>query len=116
MRLIEKDGRLYCEKHGEVIIITPSKVGNNGHGSIPMCLKCKDLIERDVCIDCENHKATVSFAEGPFAAQMQMFDRLCRCCQIKRHELRIKYSTDIIEKVKGEMLVAPCAQASPVTN
>jgi len=108
MRLIEKDGRLHCEKHGEITIVAPPKAGDNGHGVVPMCLKCKRLIDEGICIDCEKHKWSVHFAEGPLAAELGIFDFLCRCCEILRHEARIEHSNKIIAQVKAQMLVTPC--------
>ncbi len=110
MIIEQRNGKFYCPKHGEIVIFSSASMPGNGRGQLPLCIKCKDLIERKICIDCEEHPATVDFALSAVEAMQGMTDPICRCCQVKRLEAVIKNVTENRDKAAGELLVAPCVK------
>jgi hypothetical protein len=104
------DGKYICPKHGEISVLTLNpNAQRNGRGALPICAKCKDLIDRRMCFDCEIHPATIYWGEGPIAIRQGIFVPVCRCCELTRVREKISALENHAKQMQDELTVKLCS-------
>lgn len=103
----------FCGKHGDYVGPTPlganeSDVGVQQPAEFPFCPKCKDVQEKGLCVECEQHLASIDFSEGVIASIHGMVERICKCCYLKRVKDGLESAQETAEKLEAELAATPC--------
>jgi len=73
----------WCSKHGSY---DADFTINTESYTIRLCPKCTELTEKDICVECEKHKATMNYSDSGIEWAHFGPERICHCCYLKRVE------------------------------
>lgn len=95
----------FCGKHGNYIG-TPGYRPNVD--PFPECPSCKEVREKNLCVECGKHPASVMFSNGVMDHLHGMDEKLCRCCYFKKVETAYFGTKENYEKLKSELEKEAC--------
>lgn len=78
--------KFLCVRHGEYEAEAEAEADTWTQVQIPHCLKCLDVNTRNLCVDCEKHKATETVSDSALDYIHGFSKRLCLCCHVKHVE------------------------------
>jgi len=95
-----------CFKHGEFA----SKDISDANNQLPFpdCPRCAYVKSNNLCIECEKHKATVTFALSTFEYIHGLYETICVCCHFKRVEKNYQDAKQGYEDFKAKMEGTVC--------
>jgi hypothetical protein len=92
----------HCFKHGDYDTEDTPLQGYNP------CPKCEDVRAKDICVECEKHKATTTFANSTMNHIHGFTERICRCCYLALVSDALKKTQENFNRLTKELQEKPC--------
>jgi hypothetical protein len=120
--VFERDGQQICSIHGVLgdIPRSPLPVPDDpscllnvlsvriSENAILECPHCVQVIEKNLCRDCEQHPATLKFSNSAMDMIHGMVTPICRCCYVKRIEKALTDTQASLIAAREDLRKNPC--------